>query len=61
MTRATAKADGAGRLGLFLVIVLILLVIAVAFAAAIGDYRIGVGTVFLAVTNGLGLDRKSVV
>ncbi|MBW7057424.1 iron ABC transporter permease [Paracoccus bogoriensis] len=54
------QQGGAGRLALFLGLVLILLAVAVAFAAAIGDYRIGMGTVFLAVTNGLGLTSAEI-
>ena len=54
MTRFYPTSSGAA-LALFLAMTLALLTLAVAFAAAIGDYSIGVGTVFLAVTNGLGL------
>ena len=46
---------GAGRLALFLFLSLIVLAFAVAAATAIGDYNIGLGTVFLSVTNELGL------
>ena len=55
MSHADDTQSGAGVLALFLGAVLILLVFAVACAAAIGDYEIGLGTVFAAVTNGLGL------
>ena len=47
--------SGAGWLALLLVLSLILLGFVVAVATAIGDYAIGLHTVFLAVTNGLGL------
>jgi iron complex transport system permease protein len=47
--------SGAGRLALLLTLSLLILGIAVAFATAIGDYAIGLRTVVLAVTNGLGL------
>ena len=60
MTESDINQGGASRLALFLGLVLILLAIAVAFAAAIGDYSIGVGTVFLAVTNGLGLTTADI-
>lgn len=53
------KTDRAA-LALFLAATLGLLALAVAFAAAIGDYRIGVGTVFLSVTNGLGLTTADI-
>ncbi len=43
------------RLALFLCLSLIVLAFAVAAATAIGDYNIGLGTVFLSVTNELGL------
>ncbi|AMY71077.1 FecCD family ABC transporter permease [Frigidibacter mobilis] len=55
MTRADDAGGGAGWLALFLTLALVVLAFAVALATAIGDYRIGLGTVFLAVTNGLGL------
>src|SRR6056297_3904652 len=50
-----ASEGGAGRLALFLFLSLIVLAFAVAAATAIGDYNIGLGTVFLSVTNELGL------
>ncbi|KGF68465.1 ABC transporter permease [Hoeflea sp. BAL378] len=46
---------GAFRLVLLLVACLGLLALAIAVATAIGDYSIGLGTVALAITNGLGL------
>ncbi|RYH00866.1 iron ABC transporter permease [Salipiger sp. IMCC34102] len=48
---------GGGPKGLaaFLALTVIVLVFAVATATAIGDYNIGLGTVFLSVTNELGL------
>ncbi len=47
--------SGAGKLALLLMFSLLLLGLAVAVATAIGDYAISLGTVVLAVTNGLGL------
>ena len=47
-------------LALFLAATLAALVLAVGFAAAIGDYRIGLGTVFWAVTNSLGLTAADI-
>ncbi|MBR9893985.1 iron chelate uptake ABC transporter family permease subunit [bacterium] len=46
---------GAARLALLLFLSLIVLVFAVASATAIGDYNIALTTVFLSVTNELGL------
>ena len=46
---------GAARLALLLFLSLIVLVFAVASATAIGDYNIALATVFLSVTNELGL------
>ena len=60
MSSGVEKEAGAGWLALFLGLTLIVLAIVVAVAAAIGDYRIGVGTVFLAVTNGLGLTAADI-
>ncbi|MDT0681999.1 iron chelate uptake ABC transporter family permease subunit [Roseicyclus sp. F158] len=53
----TKEMTGRGALGLVLLtgVSAICLVAAIAAATAIGDYRIGLPTVFLAVTNGLGL------
>ncbi|MDF0601250.1 iron chelate uptake ABC transporter family permease subunit [Psychromarinibacter sp. C21-152] len=59
----TAKADRqgeAGRLALVLFLSLLVLILAVAAATAIGDYSIALGTVFLAVTNELGLTGADV-
>ena len=50
-----ASEGGAGRLVLLLGLSAIVLAFAVAAATAIGDYSIGLGTVFLSVTNELGL------
>ncbi|MBN8290853.1 iron chelate uptake ABC transporter family permease subunit [Rhodobacter sp. NTK016B] len=47
--------DGAARLVLFLCLSLVALIAAVAAATAFGDYNIGLRTVFLSVTNELGL------
>lgn len=47
--------SGAVRLALFLCLSLIVLAFAVAAATAIGDYNIGLGIVFLSITNELGL------
>ena len=55
MSHADDTESGAGWLALFLALVLAGLAFAIALATAIGDYRIGLGTVVLAVTNGLGL------
>lgn len=49
------SGDGAARLVLFLGLSLVALILAVAVATALGDYNIGLRTVFLAVTNELGL------
>ncbi|MCG7622510.1 FecCD family ABC transporter permease [Epibacterium sp. Ofav1-8] len=50
-----ASEGEAARLTLFLCLSLVVLVFVVAAAAAIGDYNIGLDTVFLSVTNELGL------
>ena len=50
-----ASEGGVGRLALFLCLSLVVLTFAVAAATAIGDYNIGLGTVFLSVTNEMGL------
>ncbi len=55
MTPSDENGSGAGWLALFLVLVLAVLAFAVALATAIGDYSIGLRTVTLAITNGLGL------
>ncbi|WP_127105381.1 FecCD family ABC transporter permease [Pararhodobacter zhoushanensis] len=47
--------DGAARLVLFLCLSFLTLILAVAAATAIGDYNIALRTVFLSVTNELGL------
>lgn len=57
---ADARDGGAFKLALFLILSMAVLVIAVAFATAIGDYNIAVRTVFLAVTNELGLTSAEV-
>lgn len=49
------SGDGAARLVLFLGLSLVTLILAVAAATAIGDYNIALHTVFLSVTNELGL------
>ena len=49
------SGDGAARLVLFLGLSLVTLILAVAAATAIGDYNIALRTVFLSVTNELGL------
>lgn len=54
MSAATSE-DGAGRLVLFLGLSLIALILAVAAATAFGDYNIALRTVFLSITNELGL------
>ena len=54
-TPAPDREAGGGWLALFLALMLVALAVALALATAIGDYRIGLGTVVLAVTNGLGL------
>ncbi|PJE27335.1 FecCD family ABC transporter permease [Pseudooceanicola marinus] len=46
---------GMVRLGLLTLVSAAVLAFAIAFATAIGDYTIGLGTVSLAITNGLGL------
>jgi iron complex transport system permease protein len=51
---------GRFRLALVLTLSLIVLVFAVAAATAIGDYRIGLRTVFLSVTNELGLTEAAI-
>lgn len=51
---------GAFRLAAILGVSLVVLVFAVAAATAIGDYRIGLGTVFLSVTNELGLTQADI-
>ncbi len=60
MSIADDREAGAGRLALLLGLALIVLAFAVALAAAIGDYSIRVDTVFLAVTNGLGLTTADI-
>ena len=49
------SVGGAKRLSLFLCLSAVVLTFAVAAATAIGDYSIGLDTVFLSVTNELGL------
>ena len=51
---------GTARLALFLCLSLIVLVFAVAAATAIGDYNIPLRTVFLSVTNELGLTSADI-
>nr|WP_319251805.1 iron chelate uptake ABC transporter family permease subunit [uncultured Celeribacter sp.] len=51
---------GTARLALFLCLSLIVLVFAVAAATAIGDYNIPLRTVFLSVTNELGLTSAEI-
>lgn len=55
MMASDAPEGGAGRLALFLCLSLIVLAFTVATATAIGDYNISLKTVFLSVTNELGL------
>jgi len=55
MMASEAPEGGAGRLALFLCLSLIVLAFTVATATAIGDYNISLRTVFLSVTNELGL------
>ncbi|OUD08391.1 ABC transporter permease [Marivivens niveibacter] len=57
---SNAMEGGASRLALFLFISVIVLMFAVAAAAAIGDYNIPVKTVFLSVTNELGLTKAEI-
>lgn len=51
----SSDTSGAARLVLFLGLSLVTLILAVAAATAIGDYNIALRTVFLSVTNELGL------
>lgn len=60
MTRALAADGGAGRLALLLALGVVALAFAVAVATAIGDYAIGLRTVALAVTNGIGLTDAAI-
>ncbi|NDV85413.1 iron chelate uptake ABC transporter family permease subunit [Aurantimonas aggregata] len=60
MTTSEEAERGAGGLVLFLALFLIALAFAVALATAIGDYSIGLGTVVLAITNGLGLTSADI-
>jgi len=55
-----AAEGGAIRLTVLLGVSMVVLVFAVAVATAIGDYRIGLRTVFLAVANGLGLTSADI-
>jgi len=55
MMASDAPEGGAVRLALFLCLSLIVLAFTVATATAIGDYNISLRTVFLSVTNELGL------
>jgi len=48
------------RLALLLALCLAVLALTIALATAIGDYSIGLGTVALAVTNGLGLTSAEI-
>lgn len=57
---ADARDGGAFKIALSLILSMAVLVIAIAFATAIGDYNIAVRTVFLAVTNELGLTSAEV-
>lgn len=59
MTDDTSEG-GAARLALFLCLSLIVLIFAVAAATAIGDYNIPMRTVFLSVTNELGLTSAGI-
>ncbi|MBU4530511.1 MAG: iron ABC transporter permease [Hoeflea sp.] len=52
--------SGTLRLALLLALCLAVLALAIALATAIGDYSIGLGTVALAVTNGLGLTSAEI-
>ncbi|WP_322894153.1 MULTISPECIES: FecCD family ABC transporter permease [unclassified Yoonia] len=47
------------RLALLTLVSAVVLACAIAVATAIGDYTIGLGTVFLAITNGLGLTNAT--
>ena len=49
-----------GRLAAVLALVLVTLAFAIALATAIGDFRIGLGTVVLSVTNRMGLTAAEV-
>lgn len=60
MTHDDDTEGGRFRLALVLTLSLIVLVVAVAAATAIGDYRIGLRTVFLSVTNELGLTEAAI-
>ena len=60
MTHDDDTEGGRFRLALVLTLSLIVLVFAVAAATAIGDYRIGLRTVFLSVTNELGLTEAAI-
>lgn len=60
MTTSEEAERGAGGLFLFLALFLVALAFAVALATAIGDYSIGLGTVVLAITNGLGLTSADI-
>lgn len=52
--------SGTLRLALLLALCLAVLALTIALATAIGDYSIGLGTVALAVTNGLGLTSAEI-
>lgn len=58
--QAESSQDRAGRLALFVIPALVVLVFAVAAATAIGDYNIGLTTVFLSITNELGLTGSDI-
>ncbi|MEY8840722.1 FecCD family ABC transporter permease [Cribrihabitans sp. XS_ASV171] len=60
MTTSADQEGGAFRLTLLLCLSLVALILAVAAATAIGDYNIVLGTVFLSVTNELGLTSAEV-
>ncbi|MDX1821111.1 MAG: iron chelate uptake ABC transporter family permease subunit [Paracoccaceae bacterium] len=60
MTHDDDTEGGRFRLAHVLTLSLIVLVFAVAAATAIGDYRIGLRTVFLSVTNELGLTEAAI-
>lgn len=54
------KEGGAARLTLLISLSLLVLVFAIASATAIGDYNIALRSVFLSVTNELGLTRADI-
>lgn len=58
---AKSKSEGgAARLTLLVILSLLVLVFAIASATAIGDYNIALRSVFLSVTNELGLTQADI-